>query len=135
MYGFLAVATYEPPIDTIADLVRAATHDTHTILTLGQSAFTYAFYSATPENPTFYPIGRHMRRHGKAMIEDTVTGLNLMEHSRQYILILPRPVLAYSRFFYTGKKMLHIGEDNLLSQTVGWAFPKRSPLVGSFNLM
>lgn len=137
LYSLLTISQYEGGITTIKELLTAARTDTHRILMRRTSAYFSRFVYATAENPTFYPIGLHINRTSGVggMFADNRLMIATVAEDSTKVIVSPRPFLAYNRKFSPKRHILSIGREDLLPDTLGLVFQKRSPLVLAFNTM
>lgn len=133
-YALLTVPEYEKPIDTIEDLVRIATHDTHQIIIKDQSSVHMTIMNATPENGVYYVLRKHLERSKRERLADISAGIPAVEADKRVVyLTVKMGTLARVQLF--ARKQLHISSEALGAIYLSWVVRKRSPLMVPFNAM
>src|SRR5699024_3701631 len=62
LYSIFAVPRFEDPIDTVAQLVNAATTDSHNVIVKMYSSLWNIYMHAGEENWIYYLLAQHMKR-------------------------------------------------------------------------
>ena len=59
-YSILTIPEYDPPVDTLGDLMKLVKSDKVTIIS--SANVHHDFEHAGPDNEVYYKIGQHLRR-------------------------------------------------------------------------
>ncbi len=133
--SIITVPEYDPPIDSVADLLKAINDDSHLIyLAANFGVFKYAFLKATPErNRVFHQIGRHLNRTGGKNVYANENYLipTVEANGQRNIVIAARRVLVALKNLQT--VTLHIAQESLVQSFTTMAIAKKSPLLEPFN--
>lgn len=133
VYSILTIPEYNPAIDTVQDLVRAATYDTHYV-TLKDMTFSHAMtMSAKPsDHSIFYILKQHIIRTNGKFMHDIKWFIRLLEGNPK-LVIIGLKISSVSRRYLWASKDLHVSSEALATVYLSWALRKRSPLLQPFN--
>lgn len=143
-YSSLAVPTYEPAVNSIADLVDIATTDRKYLVIKDGTSLQADFLASAltkgksddrkGQSSVFRQIGQHMLRNGQRMLAETEGFVARVEADRRNVILAMRISLMTHRYL-RAKKPLHISTESIKFITTSVALQKQSPLIEPFNLM
>lgn len=124
---------YEKAIDTIEDVAKVASEDSHYILLKEETATHSMVINAKTTDGMYFIFKQHFQRTKQRMIEAQKDILQRVEDDpRNVVMSLKMNMLA--RRYLFARKSLHISEA-MEPIYLAWALSKRSPLIRPFDLM
>ncbi|KAJ6221970.1 hypothetical protein RDWZM_000515 [Blomia tropicalis] len=134
-YSILTIPEYDLPIDTAMDIYDISLNHRKTLIVRERSASWWQFVHSNPSNQIYYQIGKHLNQSKirmKTFLKEFMPKLNVP--NSPYVVIANRIVLEIHRIQFATRN-LHIGNDNIGLDFMGYIMHRRSPLVLPFDMM
>lgn len=132
----LAIPAYKRPLDSLEDILRASDPNSkYRFYVKNNSISQKNFIKATPtENSLYYAIGRKVNATPDAAFPHQSHVAKLLDASEYNVIFSDRIGTLASSFVHLNSP-IHLGRENYDNSLVGFVFPKKSPLMGPFNVV